>query len=59
MCTNFQMIFYRNGKGDVLVKMLYNEKETVITRLQPWKGPYYKWSELRPYLAALAEADCD
>jgi hypothetical protein len=59
MCTNLQMIFYRNCKGEVLVKFLYNERETVITRLQPWKGPYYKWSELRPYLAELAAADCD
>ena len=59
MCTNVQMIFYRNGKGDVLAKFLHNEKETVITRLQPWKGPYYRWEDLRPYLAALAAADCD
>ena len=58
MCTNVQMIFYRNCKGDVLVKFLRNERETVITRLQPWKGPYYKWSELRPYLVELAAADC-
>ena len=59
MCTNIQMIFYRNRKGDVLVKFLHNEQETFLTRLQPWQGPYYKWSELRPYLAALAAADCD
>ena len=59
MCTNVQMIFYKNRKGDVLVKFLRNEQETTITRLKPWKGPYYKWSELRPYLAELAAADCD
>ncbi|MBR1575630.1 MAG: hypothetical protein IJ654_04185 [Bacteroidales bacterium] len=59
MCTNVQMIFYKNRKDDVLVKFLHNERETTITRLQPWKGPYYKWADLRPYLQALADADCD
>ena len=59
MCTNVQMIFYRNRRGEVLVKFLHNERETTITRLKPWKGPYYRWSDLRPYLAELAAADCD
>ena len=59
MCTNLQMIFYRNCRGEVLVKFLYNERETRITRLEPWTGPYYRWSELRPYLAELSAADCD
>ena len=49
MGSNFQMIFYRNRKGDVLAKMLYNEKETTIPALKPWRGPYYKWPELREY----------
>ncbi|MGM9735009.1 MAG: histidine-type phosphatase [Candidatus Cryptobacteroides sp.] len=50
MATNFQMVFYRSKKGDVLVKMLYNEQETVIPALEPLYGPYYRWSDLRPYL---------
>lgn len=58
MCTNVQMIFYRNRKGDVLVKFLHNERETAITALKPWRGPYYKWDELRPYLVSLTEVDC-
>ena len=49
MASNFQMIFYRNRRGDVIVKMLYNERETMIPALKPWKGPYYKWPELREY----------
>jgi hypothetical protein len=49
MASNFQMIFYRNRKGDVIVKMLYNERETTIPALKPWKGTYYKWPELREY----------
>lgn len=49
MASNFQMVFYRNRKNDVIVKMLYNERETTIPAIKPWKGPYYKWSELREY----------
>ena len=48
--SNIQMVFYRNGKGDVLVKILYNEKETSLKDLSPVSGPYYKWSDLRSYL---------
>lgn len=59
MCTNVQFIFYKNDAGDVLVKILHNERETRITRLEPACGPYYRWSDLRPYLATLAAADCD
>lgn len=50
MATNFQMVFYGSKKGDVLVKMLYNEQETTIPALVPVTGPYYRWSDLREYL---------
>lgn len=53
MASNLQMIFYRNKAGDVLVKMLYNEKETTIPALKTVSGPYYKWSDLRQYFAGL------
>ena len=49
MCSNFQMVFYRNRKGTVLVKMLYNEGETSIPALSSFKGPYYKWEDVRSY----------
>lgn len=52
MASNFQMIFYRSRKGDVLVKMLYNEQETVIPSLAPLQGPYYSWPDLRAYLVS-------
>jgi hypothetical protein len=51
MGTNLQMIFYKNRQGDVIVKMLRNEKETVIPGLPTFEGPYYKWKDLREYLA--------
>ena len=59
MAANIQFIFYRNRRSDVLVKILHNERETLISGLEPWKGPYYKWSVLKPYLETLANADCD
>lgn len=53
MATNFQMIFYRNRKGEVLVKMLYNEKEIGIPAVPSYSGPYYSWPVLRTYLESL------
>lgn len=53
MGSNLQLIFYKNPKGDVLVKILRNEKETVIPALKPWKGPYYRWKDLRDYFISL------
>jgi hypothetical protein len=53
MASNLQMIFYKNKKGQVLVKMLYNETETTIPSLETFDGPYYKWETLRNYLTSL------
>lgn len=53
MGANLQMIFYRNRKGDVLVKVLLNEEETefpLLVRERDVKAPYYKWNNLRDYL---------
>lgn len=62
MCSNLQMAFYKNRKGEVLVKMLYNEVERPITQCfipgveipQPVSGPYYRWQDLRAYLVAIS-----
>ena len=53
MGSNLQLIFYRNGKDDVLVKILRNERETTIPALKPYKGPYYRWKDLRNYFVNL------
>ena len=63
MGTNFQMAFYKNRKGEVLVKMLYNEKERTIAQCfipgvsvpKPVTGPYYKWEDLRTYLIDISK----
>ena len=63
MGTNLQMAFYKNKKGQILVKMLYNEVERTITQCfipgveipHPVTGPYYRWEDLRTYLVAISK----
>ena len=55
MATNCQMIFYRNKKGEVLAKVLYNEKEILLPGIEPVSGPYYRWDELRAHFIGLCE----
>lgn len=50
MASNLQMVLYRNDKGEVLVKVLYNEREMRIRGLEPVAWPYYRWSDLRARL---------
>ena len=42
---NFQMVFYRNRAGEVLVKCFINERETTLLGLPD--GPYYKWEDVK------------
>ncbi|MBR3074562.1 MAG: hypothetical protein IKH11_02240, partial [Bacteroidales bacterium] len=53
LCTfasNLQMIFYKNRKGEVLVKFLANEQETLIPEIEPVSGPYYRWEDVKRYI---------
>ena len=45
--SNFQAVFYKDKKGDVLVKFLYNEEETLLRGLDPVQGPYYRWNDVK------------
>jgi hypothetical protein len=47
---NVQLIFYKDKKGNVLVKPLLNERETPIIGLEGF--PYYKWEDVKAYLNA-------
>ena len=42
---NFQMAFYRNKAGNVLVKCFINERETTLLGLPD--GPYYAWEDVK------------
>ena len=48
MCSNVQIVFYRNKKNNILVKFLYNEKETAVPALNPVHGGcYYDWEAVK------------
>lgn len=55
MASNVQMIFFRNDrrKDDILVRVMLNERDVRLP-LTPVRDYYYRWSDLRPYLADLA-----
>ena len=50
MGSNVQLVFYKRGKKDpILVKVLYNEKETLISGVEAVSGPYYDWNVLKRF----------
>lgn len=55
--VNVQLFFYRNAKGQVLVKILQNEKETTVEDLKPnYSGVYYKWDTLKKFWKKRADS---
>lgn len=50
MAANLQMVFYRKPGAEPLVKLYYNEAETLVNGLEPVQGPYYRWSDLKAHL---------
>ena len=50
MASNLQMVFYRNAAGEVLVKILYNEREMRIKGREPAVGSFYRWQTIRERL---------
>lgn len=53
MASNMQMVFYKNRRDEVLVKILYNERERILPGLKPVTGPYYDWNELKKFFSNL------
>ena len=48
MASNLQFVFYENKGGDVLVKIMHNEKEVHIpVKTDIW--PYYHWNAVKDY----------
>ena len=54
MATNLQFIFYRNKAGEVIVKLLHNEKECRLP-VESDMAPYYPWKQLRKYFIERAD----
>lgn len=48
MGANFQLVFYRNVSGNVLVKAMLNEEETTLP-IKSYSGPYYQWNDVLDY----------
>ncbi|MBP5688075.1 MAG: histidine acid phosphatase [Muribaculaceae bacterium] len=48
MACNIQMVFYRNGSNDILVKVLFNEHEAKLP-FHTDNFPYYRWNDIKPY----------
>lgn len=48
MAANVQLVFYRNGDGPILTKVLLNEEE-VILPIDSDVAPYYRWNQLRDF----------
>ena len=57
MGSNIQMVFYRNKKCNVLVKILRNEVETSIPSVKTLHGPYYEWNVLKEYFQKLIDEE--
>ena len=57
MATNIQLIFYRNKKApqDVLVRVMYNEKDQTLPLPDQSLAPYYKWSDFKAYYKPVCE----
>ena len=51
MAANLQLVFYRGRKGDVLVRVLFDEADSSFPALGP--GPFYPWDTLRDYLLSV------
>ena len=60
MGGNVQWVFFRNKKGEVIVKFLLNEQEATLPESVPFykdaKGveqrPYYRWEDVRKFYQA-------
>ncbi|MBQ9660973.1 MAG: histidine-type phosphatase [Bacteroidales bacterium] len=50
MGSNLQMVFFRKNGADPIVKIYYNEQETLVRGLEPLQGPYYRWADLKAHL---------
>ena len=49
MSLNVQFVFYRNRAGDVLVRMMYNERDMALPIPDCGTPFYYRWSDVRGF----------
>ena len=49
MASNVQIVLYRNAAGEVIAKVLHNERETAVPEVATDMFPFYKWDDLKTY----------
>lgn len=49
MSLNTQFVFYKNRSGDILVRLLYNERDVEIPIPDCGTKYFYRWSDFRDY----------
>ena len=49
MGANIQFVFYKNRKGDIIVRFMNNEKD-VLFPIESAIAPYYEWASLKAYM---------
>lgn len=54
MASNMQMIFFKDKKGDILVKVMMNEREVTLP-IESATAPFYPWNDLRAYFQNLID----
>ena len=48
VASNIQFVFYRNKKDDILVRVLYNERDVRLP-LESERAPFYKWDDFKTF----------
>ena len=57
MGASLQMVFYRNRRGEVLVRTLINERDATLP-IKSSHAPFYRWSDMREFFQKrMAEFD--
>lgn len=54
MAANVQIVFFRNDSGDVIAKIMLNERETSVP-VESDILPFYHWNDLRRYLTDICK----
>lgn len=52
MAANLQIIFFKNKSGDIIAKMMLNEREVSLP-IKTDIAPFYHWKDLREYLTGI------
>lgn len=55
MAANLQIVLFKNKKGDILAKVMLNEREIAVDGLAADSFPFYRWDDLRDHLVKVSE----